>query len=88
MYTYRPAKNTRKWAVRYFSFFLPTKLSRTLFEAYLENKTPSAGRVFWAYGPDPNDITVLGVEPHPDDKKGAYAGIKLSMLPAASGKKT
>ncbi len=58
-----------------------------VFEAYLENKTPAAGRVFWAYGPDPNDITVLGVEPHPDDKKGAYAGIKLSTLPASSGKK-
>jgi hypothetical protein len=52
-----------------------------VFEAYLENNTPSAGRVFWAYGPDKDDITVLGVEPHPDDKKGAYARIKLSGLP-------
>src|SRR5260370_41254856 len=31
-----------------------------VFEAYLENNTPSAGRVFWAYGPDNGDITVLG----------------------------
>jgi hypothetical protein len=53
----------------------------TVFDAYLENITPSAGRVFWAYGPDKGDITVLGVEPHPDNKKGAYALIKLSGLP-------
>jgi len=49
-----------------------------VFQAYLQNNTPSAGRVFWAYGPDKGDITVMGVEPHPDDKKGAYARIKLS----------
>ncbi|HWQ93047.1 MAG TPA: hypothetical protein VN673_15330 [Clostridia bacterium] len=57
-----------------------------VFEAYLENNTPSAGRVFWAYGPDKGDITVLGVEPHPDDKKGAYGRIKLSGFPPAKPK--
>jgi hypothetical protein len=59
-----------------------------VFEAYLENNTPSAGRVFWAYGPDRGDITVMGVEPHPDDKKGAYARIKLSEFPPAKSKET
>lgn len=54
-----------------------------VFEAYLENHTPGAGRVFWAYGPDKGEITILGVEPHPDDKAGAYARIKLSALPRA-----
>jgi len=57
-----------------------------VFEAYLENNTPAAGRVFWAYGPDKGDITILGVEPHPDDKKGSYLRIKLSGLPPASPK--
>jgi hypothetical protein len=28
-----------------------------------------AGRVFWTYGPDKGEITVLAVEPHPEDKK-------------------
>lgn len=56
-----------------------------VFEAYLENNT-SAGRVFWAYGPDKGDITAMGVEPHPDDKKGAYARIKLSGFPPAKPK--
>lgn len=57
-----------------------------VFEAYLENNTPSAGRIFWSYGPDTRDITVLGIEPHPDDKKGAYARVKLAAFPPAKPK--
>jgi hypothetical protein len=54
-----------------------------IFQSYLENHTPAAGRLFWAYGPDRGDITVLAVEPHPEDqKRGAYQRIKLSTLPA------
>jgi len=53
-----------------------------IFQSYLENKTPSAGRIFWAYGPDAGDITVLAIEPHPEDqKRGAYLRVKLSGLP-------
>jgi len=52
-----------------------------IFQSYLENKTPAAGRMFWAYGPDKGDITILAIEPHPDDqKRGAYERIKLSSL--------
>ena len=36
-----------------------------VFEAYLENKTPAAYRVFWYYGPVQGSITVLAVTPHP-----------------------
>jgi len=28
-----------------------------IFEAYLENNTPAARRMFWAYGPDTKEIT-------------------------------
>ena len=53
-----------------------------IFQAYLENNTPSAGRMFWAYGPDKGDITVLATEPHPEDqKRGAYGRIRLASLP-------
>jgi len=53
-----------------------------IFQSYLENKTPSAGRMFWAYGPDKGDITILAVEPHPeDDKRGAYERVKLAAVP-------
>ena len=56
-------------------------------QSYLENNTPAAGRLFWAYGPDHGDITVLAIEPHPEDqKRGAYQRIKLSALPAAKPK--
>ena len=53
-----------------------------IFQSYLENNTPAAGRIFWAYGPDKGDITVLAIEPHPEDaKRGAYQRIRLSALP-------
>lgn len=36
-----------------------------IFEAYAENKTPAAYRIFWHYGPGNNVITILAVTPHP-----------------------
>lgn len=36
-----------------------------IFEAYAENKTPGAYRVFWHYGPGKGVITLLAVTPHP-----------------------
>ncbi len=58
-----------------------------VFQSYLENATPAAGRLFWAYGPDKGDITVLAVEPHPESqKRGAYQRIKLSALPRPRAK--
>jgi hypothetical protein len=36
-----------------------------VFEAYAENKTPAAYRIFWYYGPNKNEITILAITPHP-----------------------
>lgn len=36
-----------------------------VFEAYVENNTPSAWRIFWYYGPDQSFITVWAIAPHP-----------------------
>lgn len=36
-----------------------------VFEAYVENDTPGAYRVFWYYGPDQQTITILAITPHP-----------------------
>lgn len=36
-----------------------------IFEAYVENKTPAAFRVFWYYGPSKNIITILTITSHP-----------------------
>jgi hypothetical protein len=36
-----------------------------VFEAYVENRTPGAYRVFWMYGPDNQEITVIAITSHP-----------------------
>ena len=43
-----------------------------IFEAYAQNKTPGAYRVFWHYGPDETKgkkrvpvITIVAITPHP-----------------------
>ena len=36
-----------------------------IFEAYAEQATPAAYRIFWYYGPDGNQITVIAITPHP-----------------------
>jgi hypothetical protein len=36
-----------------------------VFEAYVENRTPGAWRIFWYYGPGPRMIRVLSITPHP-----------------------
>ena len=36
-----------------------------VFDAYAENKTPAAWRIFWHYGPDKKQITILTITPHP-----------------------
>jgi len=63
---------------------LTRKYGRKIFQSYLENRTPAAGRLYWAYGPEPGEITVHALEPHQEDRKrGAYERIKLSALPTA-----
>ncbi|MFM5890507.1 MAG: hypothetical protein ACKPFD_15055 [Dolichospermum sp.] len=36
-----------------------------IFEAYVENNTPVAYRIFWYYGPDQSELTILTITPHP-----------------------
>ena len=36
-----------------------------VFEAYAENNTPGAYRIFWYYGPGKDVITILAITPHP-----------------------
>lgn len=51
-----------------------------VFESYIENNKPRAGRVFWVYGPNNKDITIIGIEPHPDDKSKSYEKVELSDI--------
>ena len=36
-----------------------------VFEAYAEQSTPAAYRIFWYYGPNKNQITIITITPHP-----------------------
>lgn len=36
-----------------------------IFEAYAENRTAAAYRIFRHYGPDKNVITIIAITPHP-----------------------
>lgn len=36
-----------------------------IFESYAQNKTPGAYRIFWHYGPQKSQITVVAIIPHP-----------------------
>ena len=36
-----------------------------VFEAYAEQNTPAAYRIFWYYGPQKKQITIVTITPHP-----------------------
>ena len=36
-----------------------------VFEAYVQQRTPAAYRIFWYYGPRRNQITIVTITPHP-----------------------
>ena len=59
---------------------LTSRYGIKVFESYLENHTPGAERIFWVYGPTKQSITVIALEPHPNDKSNAYSKIKLSSF--------
>lgn len=42
-----------------------TPFGGKVFEAYAENRTAGAYRVFWCYGPKSGQITILSITPHP-----------------------
>lgn len=56
-----PGLNTHK----YDSLEHPHKQGDSVFEAYAQNATPGAYRVFWCYGPNKGDITLIAITPHP-----------------------
>lgn len=36
-----------------------------VFEAYAENDTSAAYRIFWHYGPEKGELTIVAITPHP-----------------------
>jgi hypothetical protein len=49
----------------YHSLLHPYDPKQKIFEAYAQNQTPSAYRVFWCYGPGKQQITLIAITPHP-----------------------
>lgn len=43
----------------------PYDPKQKVFEAYVQQNTPAAYRLFWCYGPGKNQITVIAITPHP-----------------------
>ena len=43
----------------------PYEAGEKVWEAYAQNKTPSAYRVFWCYGPGRKQITIIAITAHP-----------------------
>lgn len=61
---------------------LSKRYGMKVWQSYLENNTSRAMRRYWVYGPEQKEITIIGLEPHPEDKKnGAYDKVLLSHLP-------
>ena len=49
----------------YHSIPSPFSKEQKVFEAYVQNQTPAAYRLFWCYGPEKRQITILSITPHP-----------------------
>lgn len=49
----------------YSTFEHPWSPKEKVFEAYIQNNTPGAYRVFWCYGQKRNVIMILAITPHP-----------------------
>jgi hypothetical protein len=61
---------------------LSRRVGYKVWQSYLENNTPAAGRIFWGYGPEQGTITIFAIEPHPEDtKKSGYQKVRLSGFP-------
>jgi hypothetical protein len=58
---HHPSRKT----LEYDSIPNPYKEDEKVFEAYAQNNTPGAGRIFWCYGPNKAEITILAITPHP-----------------------
>lgn len=43
----------------------PWDAKEKVWEAYAQNNTPGAYRIFWCYGPGKKEITIIAITPHP-----------------------
>lgn len=53
-----PSLNTHKYD-------LEGPKGEEVFGSYAQNNTPGAYRIFWYYGPEKKEITIIAITPHP-----------------------
>lgn len=56
---------------------LTEKYGVRIWESYLKNKRSGARRMFWIYGPEKKEITIIGIENHPEPGRG-FARVRLA----------
>ena len=50
---------------RYSSVAHPYQKDGKVFEAYVQHRTPGTYRLFWCYGPNNGELTIIAITPHP-----------------------
>ena len=43
----------------------PFEKGKSVWESYVQNRTPAAYRIFWCYGKEAGQITILAITAHP-----------------------
>lgn len=56
-----PSLNTHLYS----EYTNPFDSKEPVFEAYAENVTPGAYRIFWCYGPERLQVTIIAITSHP-----------------------
>lgn len=56
---------------------LTEKYGVRIWESYLENKRSGARRMFWICGPETKEITIVGIENHPEPGR-RFARVRLA----------
>ena len=64
-YLQRNPKHPSLHTHAYSSIENPYHPKEKVFEAYAQNRTPSAYRIFWCYGPAKTQLTIIAITPHP-----------------------
>jgi hypothetical protein len=54
-----------------------------VFGAYAQNNTPGAYRIFWCYGPEKGEMTIIAITPHPRGRRSFPQGTSDSKILAA-----
>ena len=49
----------------FYSLEHPYSPREKVFEAYAQQRTPAAYRIFWCYGPEKRQMTIIAITPHP-----------------------